>query len=351
MRLVRIGLGSINTTVGAFRANADKVIAMAAEMAADDVTVGVFPEQAIGGYPAEDLIQWQGFVERQWPELERFAPQTATLATVFIVGVAVLHDGLRYNCAARGGRPDRGADAQGEAAHLQHLLRRAHAVARACRSRRSTVGVPFGDVIFQLRLRHAGAEVCEDLWSPDGPMRRRTYSGAELVCNLSASPFRLGVVQTRRELIATRASDHQCTIAYANVVGANDGLIFDGGGFVNQNGKWMLEAPRFQEGFAAATVDLDRTSRLRAENTTWRDDAEEYLADHTPVADGGGARTTSSAPSTRARRCATRCRATAASSSPTPRRGAPSASCSARTSSTRWRWASATTSRRTGPSR
>ena len=72
-------------------------------------------------------------------------------------------------------------------------------------------------------------------------------------------------------MIATRAADNQCIVAYANLVGANDGLIFDGGGYVDQNGKWMLEAPRWREGFAAATVDLDRTTRLRAENTTWRD--------------------------------------------------------------------------------
>src|SRR5439155_8797792 len=120
-------------------------------------------------------------------------------------------------------------------------------------------------------------EVCEDLWSPDGPTKRRTYAGAELVCNVSASPFRVGVVQTRRELIATRAADYQCCLAYANLIGANDGLIFDGGGYVHQNGKWLLEAPRWRAGFAATTVDLDRTARLRAENTTWRLDAEAYL--------------------------------------------------------------------------
>ena len=73
MRLVRVGLGSIDTTVGAFRENTDRALALAHDMAANEVTIGVFPEQAIGGYPVEDLIQWQGFVERQWPELERFA--------------------------------------------------------------------------------------------------------------------------------------------------------------------------------------------------------------------------------------------------------------------------------------
>src|SRR5215207_10906778 len=100
MRLVRVGLGSIDTTVGAFRENPDRALALAHDMAADEVTIGVFPEQTIGGYPVEDLIQWQGFVERQWPELERFAKETARLPCVFAVGVTVAHVGLRVNCAA-----------------------------------------------------------------------------------------------------------------------------------------------------------------------------------------------------------------------------------------------------------
>src|SRR5260370_33578776 len=114
-------------------------------------------------------------------------------------------------------------------------------------------------------------------------MRRRTYSGGDLVVSVSASSIRIGAVETRRELIATRAGDHQCTVAFANAVGSNDGLIFDGGGYVNQNGKWVLEAPRFREGFAAGVVDLDRTARLRSENTTWRLDRERHIAGNRAV--------------------------------------------------------------------
>jgi len=107
-------------------------------------------------------------------------------------------------------------------------------------------------------------------------MRRRSYAGAELVVNVSASPFRLGFAETRREMIATRASDCQVTLAYVNAVGANDGLVFDGGGYVSQNGRLLHEQTRFREGVAAVTVDLDRTSRLRTENTTWREDQEAF---------------------------------------------------------------------------
>jgi NAD+ synthase (glutamine-hydrolysing) len=285
MRLVRVGLGSIDTTVGAFRDNTDRAFALAHDMAADGVTIGVFPEQAIGGYPVEDLIQWQGFVERQWPELERFARETAGLATVFVIGVSVLHDGLRYNCAATIAGGSIRSLTPKEKLPTYNVFYEGRTVSRGVRGARWDVrGVPFGDLILRFDFGTIAPEVCEDLWSPEGPTRRRTYSGAELVCNVSASPFRLGVVQTRRELIATRAADYQCSFAYANLVGSNDGLIFDGGGYLNQNGKWMLEAPRWRQGFAAATIDLDRTTRLRAENTTWRIDAETYLAEHAPVA-------------------------------------------------------------------
>src|SRR4051794_32803170 len=100
MRLVKGGIASVNTTVGAFSRNVDRALVLARRMAADDVTVALFQEQLIGGYPAEDLIQWQGFIDHQWPELERFARETAGLSTVFVLGVAVAHQGLRLNCAA-----------------------------------------------------------------------------------------------------------------------------------------------------------------------------------------------------------------------------------------------------------
>src|SRR3954468_2985584 len=106
MRLVKIGVASVNTTVGAVHGNVDRALKLAQKMASDRVTVGVFQEQLIGGYPPEDLVQWQAFIERQWDELERFAASTARLPSVFIIGVAIAHQGMRLNCAAivAGGR-------------------------------------------------------------------------------------------------------------------------------------------------------------------------------------------------------------------------------------------------------
>src|SRR5581483_10363584 len=107
---------------------------------------------------------------------------------------------------------------------------------------------------------------------------------AEMVVNVSASPFRVGIAETRREMMATRAADCQATVVYVNLVGANDGLVFDGGGYVAQNGRMVLVGERFREGIQAVTVDLDRTRRLRTENTTWREDQEAFAAGFPPGA-------------------------------------------------------------------
>ena len=100
MRLVSIGLASVNVTVGAFGPNVDRAIRLAGEMAAGGVTVALFQEQLIGGYPPEDLVQWRGFVDHQWHHLERFAAATALHPMVSVLGVVIDHRGRRYNCAA-----------------------------------------------------------------------------------------------------------------------------------------------------------------------------------------------------------------------------------------------------------
>lgn len=281
MRLVKLGLSSINTTVGAFAANVDRALKVAKEMDAQGVTIAIFPEQVVSGYAPEDLVQWQHFIERQWEELSRYARETAASSLISVLGVAVAHQGMRYNCAAlvAGGRvhglvPKEKLPTYNIFYEGRTFARGTPGLAAKLVPPRGGEPVPLGDHLFGFDFGTVALEVCEDVWSADGPMRRRCYSGAELVVNVSASPFRVGVEGTRREMLATRSCDHQCTLAYTNLVGANDGLIFDGGGHVFQNGKPMAEAPRFKEGWAACTVDLNRTARLRTENTTWRDDKE-----------------------------------------------------------------------------
>jgi NAD+ synthase (glutamine-hydrolysing) len=279
VRLVRIALCNVNTTVGAVRTNVDRAIELGLAAAADDATLVAYPEQLVGGYPPEDLVQWRSFVDAQWRELLRLAEATKKLATLFVAGVCVERGSGVYNCAALLQHGRVLGLVPKEKLPTYNVFYEGRTFSRGAPGLYDEVhGVPFGDVVFDTDVGTIALEVCEDIWSPDGPMRRRCYAGAELVVNISASPYRLGVIETRREMICTRAGDNQCVVAYAGLVGANDNLVFDGGGYIAQNGRLVHTAPRFREGFSAATVDLDRTTRLRREITTWRTDQEAFAA-------------------------------------------------------------------------
>jgi NAD+ synthase (glutamine-hydrolysing) len=295
MRLVKIGIANINTTVGAVESNTDRMMVLAAAMTDQGVGIASFSEQVIGGYPPEDLVQWRTFLASQRAQLRRFAATTENTPMVSVVGLLIPVGGQIFNVAAvvHGGKvlgyvpkeklPSYNVFYEGR------TLSRGSAYLEL-----DAAGDPLGDLVFDFEFGRLAVEVCEDAWSPDGPMRRRCYSGAEIVINVSASPYRVGIAETRREMLATRSADNEVTLVWANAVGAQDGLIYDGGGFVFQNGRRELMAPRFREGFSTCVVDLDRTLRLRTENTTWRTDCEDFLEvcepmravrSNTPVAD------------------------------------------------------------------
>jgi NAD+ synthase (glutamine-hydrolysing) len=291
MRLLQIGLASTNPSVGAVVRNTDRLIDLAREMAGADVTVGCFPEQCIGGYPVEDLVQWPAFVAAQREQLLRFADATAALETVFVLGLTIGRSGQLFNTSAvvHGGAvigyvPKEKLPTYSVFYEARTLSRGAPGLAAVHE------GAPFGDMIFRFPFGVLAVEVCEDAWSASGPMRRRCFSGAELVVNISASPYRVGFVHGRREMLATRSADNQATLAYVNRAGAQDGLLFDGGGWIFQNGTAIHDAARFREGWSAAVLDLDRTTRSRSENTTWRTDLEDFQRAATPVRviDAGG---------------------------------------------------------------
>jgi NAD+ synthase (glutamine-hydrolysing) len=279
LRLVKVGIASIRNNVGAVAHNIDRAIAVAREMAAADVTVGIFQEQLVAGYPPEDLVQWRQYVAVQRTELARFADATRELGTAFALGLTVELEGHRFNAAAVVHRGRLLGVVPKEKLPTYNVFYEARTFSRGTAHLEAELadGTQFGDLIFRFDWGVFAVEVCEDIWSPDGPMRRRVYSGAEIVGNVSASPYRVGVRATRAEMIATRSSDNQCVVAYTNMIGGQDGLIFDGGGFICQNGRLLVEGPRFQESWSGAVVDLDRTLRLRAESTTWRNDALRHL--------------------------------------------------------------------------
>ena len=285
MRLVKLAVSSLSPTVGAVRSNRARVLDAAREMAEAGIALGAFPEQVLGGYPPEDLVQWRAFLDAQRRALESFATDTADCPTAYVLGLAVPVGALLFNAAAVVHRGRILGCVPKEKLPTYNVFYEGRTFSRGGPGLAlDAAGLPLGDFLFEFDFGTVGVEVCEDAWAPDGPMRRRCLSGAEIIVNVSASPYRMGIVATRREMLATRAADNQTVLMYANAVGAQDGLIYDGGGYIFQNGRLVLDAPRFEERVSSAVVDLDRTRRLRLEHTTWRADCEHHVRRETPVA-------------------------------------------------------------------
>lgn len=202
MDLIKLAGVNFDSVVGAIEKNYNGILHEMIDQAEQGATVCASPEMALCGYPAEDLVQWRGFVDQQWDYVLRLAFQTRGYKTVFILGLAVYHNGGVYNCAAvvHGGKilgivPKEKLPTYNVFYDLRHF-------ARGSAGLYETVhGVPFGDLVFEFEFGRLAVEICEDIWSPDGPMKRRAYAGAEVIVNISASPWRAGVGETRREML------------------------------------------------------------------------------------------------------------------------------------------------------
>ncbi|PIR93929.1 NAD(+) synthase [Candidatus Falkowbacteria bacterium CG10_big_fil_rev_8_21_14_0_10_39_11] len=285
-QLIKIGNAVINTTVGAVKTNTKMIIIEAKRMSDEMTTIGVFPEMAINGYYPEDWLQTPGFIIAGWEQLMLFAEESSKFSypTVYVVGVALKHNGSIFNCAAvvcMGkilGIVPKVHLANYNVFHEARVL-----TAGVAYYVDSIEGIPFGDLIFKFPFGTVAPEVCEDIWTGDGPMERRAYSGADIVVNISASPFRVGVVETRDQMLATRAADNQVLLNYCNLVGGNDSLVYDGGTYVIQNGVFVQRTTRKVVNTTFCVVDMNETLRRREQNITWQSAKREYLERHNPV--------------------------------------------------------------------
>jgi NAD+ synthase (glutamine-hydrolysing) len=239
---VRLALAQINTIVGDLEGNRERILDAfddAREAGADLVLV---PELAVTGYPPEDLLLRPGFLraaERSLLEIAR-----GTRGIVALVGTPHL-DGDLYNACAV--CADRGVKALYRKRFLPNygVFDEDRYFARG----RDLLLLRYGDTLI-------GPTICEDIWQPGPPATDLALAGAHLITNISASPFHVGKEQERREMLATRARDNSCFVAFCNAVGAQDELIFDGHSVVlDDEGRVLGSAPGFEE--ALLIVDLD----------------------------------------------------------------------------------------------
>jgi NAD+ synthase (glutamine-hydrolysing) len=258
--IMRVGIGQINAHVGDIERNAETVMSMMAEAAAAGCDVAVFPELAILGYSPLDLLWRPGFVSACEEAVAAIAKKSGPM-TVIVGSVAA------EPSAAASNRSDPSSTCDGAGTDIRnvaHLLRDGREIGRVAK-----IHLPSYDVYNEKRYftpgegveTHeiagvpVGVNLCEDLWIDDGPADLQATLGARIVFNLSASPFYVGKPEIRRRLVRRRARENSVSIVYANLVGGQDDMVFDGGSFVtNENGDVVSLAPRFQAGLHV--VDL-----------------------------------------------------------------------------------------------
>ncbi len=240
---MKIALAQINTTVGDLDGNRDRIVGRIAEARAAGADLVVFPELAITGYPPEDLLLRPAFISAA----AEAAAQVAQAATgiVALVGAPHAEDGRLYNACLVC------ADGAVQAVYRKRLLPN-YGVFDEKRYFES--GTEVG--LLELGGATLGLTVCEDLWQPGPPAVESARAGADVLVNLSASPFHVGKDAEREGMFAARARDSGCGLVFCNAVGGQDELVFDGNSFVlDAGGRVVARAPGFEE--ALLVVDLE----------------------------------------------------------------------------------------------
>jgi NAD+ synthase (glutamine-hydrolysing) len=240
---MKLALAQIDPTVGDLEGNRELILARIEEARAAGADLVILPELAVTGYPPEDLLLRPGFVRAARASLERIAAETRDL--VALVGVP-LEDGDLYNACA--------ICANGEVtgwAKKRHLPN--YGVFDEKRYFASGGDLALVDVAGTT----VGITICEDMWVPGPPTSGLVAAGAELVVNLSASPFHVGRAEEREGIFAARARENEVRVALCNTVGGQDELIFDGHSLVlESDGSVLARASGFEE--TLLVVDLER---------------------------------------------------------------------------------------------
>ncbi len=251
MPRVRIAACQIDTVVGDLDGNVDQVWRALDEAEGAGADLAVFPELTITGYPPEDLLLKPGFVADNLVALEKLASRTGRCAA--IVGFVDASRDL-YNAAAVC------AFGSVQGVYRKRLLPN-YAVFDEQRYFAPGVETPALYLIGGVRV---GVTICEDVWAPTGPLNEQAAGGAELVVNLSASPYYAGRLPERERMLATRASDTACALVYVNSVGGQDELVFDGAALVvDSDGRLVARGPQFVQDVIVLDVDVRPVFRKR----------------------------------------------------------------------------------------
>ncbi len=247
---LRFAISQIDCTVGDFRGNSGKIRGHILDARALGAEIIAFPELALTGYPPEDLLLKNNFIDDNLKALEKVAASTGDI--VAIVGFVDRKRGGIYNSAAVLHR--------GKVVGVCHkALLPNYGVFDEKRYFRPGEGSPlfkYGEVAF-------GVNICEDIWHEEGPLKLQAASGASLIISVNASPYYMNRIKEREGMVRRRARTNGAAIAYVNLIGGQDELVFDGRSMISDaDGKIIARSPAFREDLTVVDIPLKTKRKI-----------------------------------------------------------------------------------------
>lgn len=251
MRTLRIGLAQINPTVGDLQGNRQKILDYISRARKLGVDLVAFPELAITGYPPEDLLLKPDFIQANLDCLKQIVAGTRSITAVvgfvdsaddIYNAAAIIHDGALAGVYRKMYLPNYGVFDE---------------------NRYFQAGTDYP--VFTLQGTTIGINICEDIWYPAGPSEVQALAGsAEVIVNISASPYHAGKGLARERMLATRAADNVAIVAFCNLVGGQDELVFDGNSVIfDERGELVVRGKQFAEDLVVADLDVGSVFRQR----------------------------------------------------------------------------------------
>ncbi|MEA2469440.1 MAG: hypothetical protein QOE38_438 [Thermoleophilaceae bacterium] len=256
---LRVALAQINSTVGDIQGNAAKIRNWIGRARDEGAQLVVFPELALTGYPPEDLLLKTHFVDAAGTALSELAGETDEGDIVVLVGFPERRDDVYNACAVL-------ADGEVQAVYRKMFLPNYGVFDEARYFQAGTEAA-----LIELNGIAFGLTICEDIWEPGPPATIEALAGAQVIVNLSASPYHAGKPHERELMLLQRARDNTAIVLFCNLVGGQDELVFDGASVaIDASGEVVARAPQFEESLTVCTVDPGAVAALRLRDARHR---------------------------------------------------------------------------------
>ncbi len=257
MRTLRLAMAQINPTVGDLKGNTRKIIEYIDQARSLQADLVAFPEMAIPGYPPEDLLFKQQFIQANMEKMREVVQASAGISVVvgFVDADADIHNAAAVAC-------------DGELVGVYHKMYLPnYGVFDEERYFKAGAECP----VYVINGTPVGVNVCEDIWHAMGPTVVQRDAGAEVIVNINGSPFYAGKGSLREKMLVTRAADNEVFVAYVNMVGGQDELVFDGASMVvNPLGEVVARGGQFEEELIVTDLDVESVFRARPRDSSPR---------------------------------------------------------------------------------